>query len=437
MINSQVQQPTDLIVAGAGPAGMAAAIAAARQGARVLLLEKLPSPGAKLKATGGGRCNLASNLSNAEIMRRFGRDGRFMTPALQACDCSRLIEFMTEIGVECHVPDGMRVFPKDHNAGTVLSALEAEIKRLNIELHCSQTIDALVIEAGIIKGVNCNNKLFLAESVILATGGRGYPTLGSDGSGLKLAATAGHTVTELFPAMLPLQTRETWVKNCRADTIGKAEIRIDLPEAKKLQARGDLIFTSDGIRGPVVLDFAREITPLLARYGEVPLLVNLVKGMNEEELRKHIDNRRKAEPKLTVAQALSGLLPEPLAAELCRQAGLDLAKPLKDQPGSSRDRLLKLLVATPLTVIGHAGWEAAMVTRGGVSLKEIRPETLESRLIRGLYFCGEIVNLDGPCGGYNLHWCFASGLLAGQRAANSAAIAGQSLSVTESSSIRK
>ena len=254
MINSQVQQPTDLIVAGAGPAGMAAAIAAARQGARVLLLEKLPSPGAKLKATGGGRCNLASNLSNAEIMRRFGRDGRFMTPALQACDCSRLIEFMAEIGVECHVPDGMRVFPKDHNAGTVLSALEAEIKRLNIELHCSQTIDALVIEAGIIKGVNCNNKLFLAESVILATGGRGYPTMGSDGSGLKLAATAGHTVTELFPAMLPLQTRETWVKNCRADTIGKAEIRIDLPEAKKLQARGDLIATAKSIAVDVKTD---------------------------------------------------------------------------------------------------------------------------------------------------------------------------------------
>ena len=245
------------------------------------------------------------------------------------------------------------------------------------------------------------------------SGGPGYPSLGADASGYDLAATLGHKINELFPAMLPLKTREVWVSSCRADTVGKVEMHINLPEAKRLSARGDLIFTENGIRGPVVLDFSREITPLLKKYGEVPLLVNLCQGMNEEQIRARIKKAQTGQPKGSVADLLAVFINRPLARELSKLTNIDPDLPYSKLPGQQRDNLIKLLVATPLTVTGHDGFAAAMVTRGGISLKQIKPETLESRMINGLYFCGEIVDLDGPCGGFNLQWAFSSGHLAG------------------------
>jgi predicted Rossmann fold flavoprotein len=268
----------DLIVIGAGAAGMLAAITAARHGVRVLLLEKQERPGAKLRASGGGRCNIANTLINEKFITRFGRSGKFMIPALREFDHQALIAFFAEIGVACHAPDGFRVFPVTHQADTVADALIAELKRLGVKLACKVKVQQIDCNDGTVTGVTTDKGSFYANNIILAGGGAGYPSLGADISGYELAAELGHKIEELFPAMLPLTTRENWVSQCRADTVGKVEMRINLPEAKKLRATGDLIFTENGIRGPVVLDFAREITPLLKKYGEVPLLVNLCKG---------------------------------------------------------------------------------------------------------------------------------------------------------------
>jgi predicted Rossmann fold flavoprotein len=213
--------------------------------------------------------------------------------------------------------------------------------------------------------------------------------------------------------MMPLRLKETWVTNCRADTIAKVELRVDMKKYKNLRAKGDLIFTKNGIRGPVVLDFSREITPLLAKYEEVPLLANFTKGMNEEEIRLHLKKSVEKNPAATTVELIGTLLPRSLSMELCRLAECDPHKTLARQSGSSRDRLIKLLVWTPLTVNGHDGFKMAMITRGGVHLKEIDPYTMQSRKIEGLYFCGEVMNLDGPCGGYNLQWSFASAYMAG------------------------
>ena len=183
---------------------------------------------------------------------------------------------------------------------------------------------------------------------------------------------------------------------------------------KKLRAKGDLIFTKSGIRGPVVLDFAREVTPLLKKYGEVPLLLNLTKGMNEEQIQKHLKEQALLNPKKNIVELTSTLLPEALSLELCKLAGVELNSTLPNLSGKAKAKLFSLLTWTPLTISGHDGFRLAMITRGGVTLKEIDPKTMQSKIINGLYFCGEVMNLDGPCGGYNLQWSFASGFLAGK-----------------------
>jgi len=189
-----------------------------------------------------------------------------------------------------------------------------------------------------------------------------------------------------------------------------------MPVLVKLRAEGDLIFTKTGIRGPAVLDFAREITPLLAQYGEAPLLINMTGGMSEDDLLKHFKNHQAAHPDATTIALVKTLLPEALSLQLCSLAHADPKVRFAKLDGKVRNDLLRLLAWTPLTVTGHEGFKMAMITRGGVSLKEIQPETMQSRLRKGLFFCGELMNLDGPCGGYNLQWSFASGYLAGHLA---------------------
>ena len=415
------------IVIGAGASGMMASILSARQEKSVLLLEKLPKIGAKLKATGGGRCNLTNTLSNEDFMASFGREGRFMTPALEAFDHKNLQEFFKEIGVETHAPDGFRIFPIGHNSSTIINALKDEMQRVGVEVLCSQKVEELLYNKEKILGVTTTEseasapnqttptptKHFYADRVIIATGGMGYPILGAEGDGFRLAKSVGHTITALHPAMMPLKTKESWGANCRADTLAKVELRVDIKKYKKLHAIGDLIFTKNGIRGPVVLDFSREITPLLAKFEEVPLLMNMTKGINEEQIRNHFKQELKKNQNHTTLSLLETLLPTSVSIELCNLAHANIASTLGKLSAQTKDRLIKLLAWTPLTINGHDGFKMAMITRGGVSLKEIDPNTMQSKKIEGLYFCGEVMNLDGPCGGYNLQWSFASGYLAG------------------------
>jgi len=404
----------DLIVVGSGAAGMMSAIIAAREGKSVLLLEKLSKIGAKLKATGGGRCNLTNTLSNEEFMSRFGRDGRFMSPALEALDHKDLMEFFRGIGVESHAPDGYRVFPITHSSSTIINAMAQEMQNLGVTVLCSQKAETLEHDGVKVTGVHTVTDTFQANAVVIASGGMGYPVLGAEGDGYPMAESVGHKVTDLFPAMMPLKVKEKWVENCRADTIAKVAIRVDMKKYKKLSAKGDLIFTKGGIRGPVVLDFSREITPLLSKFDEVQVLANLTKGMNEEQVREHFKQSLAKNPHQNILELVTILLPESVSIELCKLSEIDPALSLSKQKGQHRDKLIQLLAWTPLTINGHDGFKMAMITRGGISLKEIDPYTMQSKKINGLYFCGEVMNLDGPCGGYNLQWSFASGYIAGK-----------------------
>lgn len=416
------QEIFDVIVIGAGAAGLMAAITASKYTQKVLLIEQLAHIGAKLKATGGGRCNLSNTLSNEAFMECFGKDGRFMSDALAAFDHYDLITFFEELGVQSHAPDGRRIFPITHDSTTIITAFETVLKQRDISFLCSQKVCSVDILEHNRLGVRTQNIFYTAYAVIIATGGLGYPTLGAHGDGYRFATTLGHTVSPLFPAMMPLHVKETWVQNCCADTIAKAQMRVHLPKHKSLHASGDLIFTRKGIRGPVVLDFAREITPLLEKYGEVPLHVNLVKGLNEEQIRVHLKKIALQHPESSVVEHLCTLLPQSVATALCEVCDIAPQMRFSKLSGGLKDALIKVVANTPLTVIGHDGFKGAMITRGGVSLKEIDPKTMQSKIVSGLYFCGEVMNLDGPCGGFNLQWSFSSGYLAGLEASKKASL---------------
>ncbi len=399
----------DVIVIGSGGAGIMAAIAAAQNGKKVLLLEKLSTIGAKLKASGGGKCNITNTLKLNEFLQYFGKNGRFIRDALTTFSSQDLREFLKEIGVPTHAPDGFRVFPTTHNSSTIIEALLQHLKKLNVEIKTNISATKILHKTNHVYGVATNQEDFFAPNVVIATGGKGYPMLGTTGDGYTLAQECGHTITKLYPAMLPLHTKEQWVNRLRANTIAKATLKIDLKKYKKLKAVGDLIFTKNGLRGPVILDFAREITPLLETHKEIPIVANLTQGMNENDALELL----KKNSHKTVFETLTQVVPKELATIFCELSNITLEQKYKQLQGSSKEKLVKLLAWTPLTIIGDDGFEKAMVTRGGVNLKEIDPKTMQSKRINGLYFCGEVLDIDGACGGYNLQYCFSSGYLCG------------------------
>jgi predicted Rossmann fold flavoprotein len=401
----------DLVVIGGGASGMLAAISAKRRGKHVLLCEASSSLGRKLLASGGERCNLSNTLSQEEFMERIGRDGRFMGPALAELGGPKLREFFHDIGLPTVVHDGFRVWPETRKSSSVLAALVAELERLEVEFALNCPIQDTTFDEGLFK-LHHDGGSFHCQQLIIATGGLALPKSGANGGGYGFAQSFGHRTTARFPAGVPFVTAEDWPAQCRAHTVGKAHLQVAIKKHSKIARTGDLIFTKQGIRGPVVLDISRDISPLLEKLDEVPIHMNLCRGRNQEDWQE-IFKRWRAEPALPMDKCLAQEMPLELAEVMCELAGVDPQVTSHVLKGEPRDALIRILVRTPLTITGTTGYGGAFVTRGGVKLKEVRPESLESKLQPGLYLCGEVLDLDGPCGGFNLQWAFASGFLAG------------------------
>ena len=407
-----MQKIYDVAVVGAGACGMIASLIASYEQKSVLLVEKMPQIGLKLKASGGGRCNLTNTLDKDSFIEAFGKNGKFIQDAIEEFDNHQTIKFFNSLGVETKCADGFRIFPASHSSATVIQALQDAIDDSTITLKLNTTITDIAKDD--IFTISSAKETFYAYNLIIATGGLGYESLGSSGDGYKLANRLNHTTTPTYPAMLPLKCKESWVGNCRADTIAKATIKIDIKKYAKLKATGDLIFTKDGIRGPVVLDFAREITPLLDKYDSIPIKLNLTQRTNIDEIIKELKASQIANPTHNTLQLIQTMLPISVALELCKLSNIKPQEMLKNQDGKAKDKLYSLLAWVPLEIIDSYGWQKAMVTRGGVKLKEINPKTMQSKITPNLYFCGEVIDIDGPCGGFNLQWCFSSGYLAGK-----------------------
>ncbi len=391
---------------------MLAAISAARLGRSVLLCEKSSSLGRKLLASGGERCNLSNTLSREDFMKRVGRDGRFMGPALEQLGGDLLREFFHEIGVPTVVHDGFRVWPETRKSKSVLAGLVAELERLKIPVALDCTVEKTEFVDGRFR-VHHRSGIFESRELVIATGGLALPGSGAAGGGYAFAESFGHKTAPRFPAGVPLVTAEDWTARCTMHTIGKARLKIEIGKHGKGVYTGDLIFTKHGIRGPVVLDMSREVSALLEKHEVVPISMNLCRDRNQEDWRKIFKDWTRDKPAL-LTERLTEHLPLELAEVLCEISEIASDTPLHGLAGAKRDDLIRNLVQTPLTVTGTTGFEGAFVTRGGVRLKEVRPETLESKQQPGLYLCGEVLDLDGPCGGFNLQWAFASGFLAGQ-----------------------
>ncbi len=396
---------------------MMAAIAAAEAGACVTILERRPQPGRKLLATGGGRCNLANTLEPEEYMRRFGPNGRFMAPALRNFGRDALLRFMAEKNVPCSADDGFHYFPASQRAADVLEALRKTMSRLNITQVCGETVTRLLITNGAVRGVATNRDELPADAVILATGSPASPGLGGSSLGAELAAQAGHSIEPFVPALAPIATRETWPTACAGVALQNASIKIDLPKHRNNAMRGNLLFTHKGLSGPIILDLSGKISRLLRELPEVPLRLCLLPDMTQSSAAALIQSRRQTRGRQSAHNLVSGVLPRSLASALCNEAGIAPETRAAQLSGQQQKHLASLLCSAPLTAAEAPDFADAMLAGGGVSLREINPVTLASRLLRGLYFAGELLNLDGPCGGFNLTWAFSSGRLAGSAAA--------------------
>lgn len=409
-----MNSPHTLII-GAGAAGLSAACFCSGS---VLVLERMGSPGRKLLATGGGRCNFTHDSTPEEIARSFGRNSRFTAPAIFHFPPSQIREFFHQRGVPTVVqPDGC-VFPESQRANDILYALLKEAKRNGVNFETEVRVDRLVTEpsAGNTRRIACVQTSagdFFPQRVILATGGCSYSWLGSDGSGLRMLEELGLAVEPPVPALAALRTVETWPFEATGIVLKNAALILRGEGGAKHSCEGEILFTHEGISAPTALNLAGEIAvQLMRKQGEpVSIELNLERDRSAEQWLTLFEGWRTNFGGRAIHNLLAGELPRAIAQILCQKAGLmDCA--IARASKKNLQALVSLLTACPLHINDTDGWSRAMLTRGGLAVKELNPRTLACRSISNLYCVGEVVDVDGPCGGYNLTWAFASGALA-------------------------
>ena len=431
-----------IIVIGAGAGGMMAAGRAAELGAPVLLLEKTDGPAKKLLISGKTRCNVTNAREIDEFIAMYGANGRFLYRAFSRFFRDDLLNFLKRYGVMTKIEDDGHIFPTSDDARDVVRSFRKYMDENGVELRTNTKVTAINVDGGRVASVQTEKETLPASAVILATGGSSYPGTGSSGDGYRMAAALGHTITKLRPALVPLAVREAELARsmqgvslsnvrltsyrCTADDIDisktpKRDCGRGIPGRKSaapvIESRtGELMMTHSGIGGPTTLLMSLAIIDALER-GPVSVSIDLYPAVEEDKLRKHLQNELDLHGKKSYRNILGELLPQKMIDPFVAITGIAPEKRGHEITAEERERLLRSIKSLRFNIEGPLPISAAIVTAGGVSLDEINPYTMSSRLIDGLYFCGEVMDIDADTGGYNLQAAFSTGYVAGEEAA--------------------
>ncbi|MFC4598506.1 NAD(P)/FAD-dependent oxidoreductase [Cohnella hongkongensis] len=416
----------DVIVIGGGSAGLMAAVAASRNGARVLLLDKGDKLGRKLGISGGGRCNVTNNKELDELIRNIPGNGRFLHSSLANFSNKDIIAFFENLGIRLKEEDNGRMFPVTDKAKTVVDALVGQVRKQGAEIRVHCPVDTVLYEDGRVAGVRLRTgETIGGRSVIVASGGKSVPQTGSTGDGYAWAEKAGHTITELFPTEVPLTSGEPFIASKELQGLSLRDVALSVWNSKGkriVEHRGDMLFTHFGLSGPIALRCSQFVVKALkaSDAGHVEVSVDLMPDKSEDEVYAETLKLAQLEPKKAVKNVLRACLPERMIPLLLRGAELAEGVTYDNLPRQAWSRLAGQIKRFPIRVSGTLSIEDAFVTGGGVHLKEIDPRTMESKRMAGLYFCGEVLDIHGYTGGYNITAAFSTGYTAGLHASGQA-----------------
>lgn len=406
-----------VIVIGGGAAGLMAAGQAAEIGTETLLLEKMNRPGRKLRITGKGRCNLTNETLLSEFITHFGPSGRFLRQAFSSFFVSELVAFLGELGVPTVTERGGRVFPASGQAQDVVDALVGWVRERGAILRTRSPVEQLLIEDGRVVGVRVSGgQVYRADAVIVATGGASYPGTGSTGDGYRLAASVGHTIVPIRPALVPLETAGDIARRLQGLSLRNVTLRVWVNGEKRSETFGEMLFTHFGLSGPIVLCQSRQVVDALRLGQKVILALDLKPALDERKLDVRLLRDLDAHGKQQFHTLLKGLLPRKLIPICVDLTGISPDKAGHQITAQERKRLRTWLKDFRLKVTGYRSFDEAIITAGGVDTREINPRTMASRLVEGLYFAGEVLDVDADTGGYNLQAAFSTGWVAGRSA---------------------
>ncbi len=408
----------DVIVIGAGPAGLMAAGQAAAKGKKVLLLEKMQSPGRKLLLTGKHRCNLTNTAPVQNALTHFNPGGRFLTQLFYRFFADELREFFAQLGVPTVVQRGGRVFPTSEKARDVLEALVTWNRQNGVDLFTESAVLELKIQNEKIHSVITGKQTYSTNAVILATGGKAYPGTGSTGDGYSFARQAGHTIIPPHPALVPLVAAGDIPQKLQGLSLKNISASVWINQKKSTQLFGELMFTHFGLSGPVILALSRQIVASLQRGNQIEIVIDLKPALDHNTLDARLLRDIQALGRKQFSSLLEGLLPKKIIPICCEQTSIPREKKISQLSGAERKHLRAWLKDNfRFLITSHQGFDQAIITAGGVYTSEVYPETMESKLIQGLFFAGEILDVDADTGGYNLQAAFSTGWAAGLAAA--------------------
>jgi len=413
----------DVIVVGGGPSGLMAAIAAGESGAKVLLIDKGDKLGRKLAISGGGRCNVTNRLPIDDIVKHIPGNGRFLYSAFSIFNNEDIIQFFENLGIKLKEEDHGRMFPVTNKAQSVVDALLRRLSELNVTIKTNTPVKEIMYNNQQASGVELeNDEIIDCSAVVVAVGGKSVPQTGSTGDGFPWAEKAGHTISELFPTEVPVTSDEPFIKEKTLQGLSLREVAVSVlnPKGKPIIThKMDMIFTHFGISGPAVLRCSQFVVKAMKKWNlkRVTMSIDAIPDYNEEQLFQHILKLLKDEPKKAVKNGLKGLLPERYLLFLLDLSGIDENMQASNVSMENIRSFTKLCKQFQFNVNGTLPLEKAFVTGGGVSIKEIEPKTMASKLMPGLYFCGEVLDIYGYTGGYNITSALVTGRLAGSNAA--------------------